>query len=410
MDRFLSLNDVKYTVYLLVNFRTLFSSCLLLCISTSICTESADAQIVSPQNTVTVSDSVEYAFLPALAYNSDLGLIGGGIASRYHYKRGVNPFYSYINVNAIASTKGLLSFQLLHDKPQIMDSRLRSTTELYVSRFMENQYYGVGSYQEIEEEPEANPDYYYYKSFSAGFELTLRNPLFYNKETGAQIDIYGLAGFSYRTPWGNPDDRLISEQRPVGIGGSHISELGLGMIWENRNSEFSPTTGTYAKAGFAAGHKLLGSDYDYIMLEGEARTYLSFFLIREITFANKISYTHTSGDLPYWKLSELGGSNTLRGYPENRFLDDNALLLNSELRTWLIEFPEYDIRFGGTLFTDIGRTFHNGAALQSVFNDLRYTFGFGGVSSFFTDDFIMRADIGFSQEGYGIYFTSGFQF
>lgn len=100
----------------------------------------------------------------------------------------------------------------------------------------------------------------------------------------------------------------------------------------------------------------------------------------------------------------------MRGFPENRFRDDNALFLNTELRTWLFEFPAHDIKFGGTLFADVGRTFPNGTSLNSVFSDLKYVFGFGGNSSFFNENFIFRGDVGFSEEGYGIYFTAGYMF
>lgn len=373
--------------------------------------QSLQAQITGAVPDAPVAtDSIKYAFLPALAYNSDLGLIGGGILSRYHNRAGSRPFHSYLNLNAIASTKGLASFQVFHDKPNVLHSNMRFTSEVYVSRFMQNQYYGIGNYRQLPDAPEGKPNYYLYKSFSTGFEFVLRRPLLYNAVNNGQLDVFGLVSFSYRTPYGNGPNRLISEDQPEGIGGTNITELGTGLIWENRDSEFAPTKGAYTKAGVMTGQKFIGSSYNYLLIESEARTYLSFFLIREITFANRLSFNHTSGELPYWKLAELGGEQTMRGYPEHRYRDDNALFLNTELRTWLLEFPEYDFRLGGTLFMDIGRTFANGTALDNVFNDLKYTFGFGGTSSFFTKDFIFRADVGFSDEGHGIYFTAGYMF
>lgn len=358
---------------------------------------------------IATSDSITYAFLPALAYNSDLGLIGGGIASRYHYNEGISPFYSYTNVNAIVSTKGLISFQLQFDKPKIFDSQLRLGSDIYVSRFMENQYYGIGTYQTLPDTPEGVPDYYLYKSFSTGFELTLRRPLLYSNNNG-QLDVYGEADFAYRTPWGNNDQRFISIDEPEGLDGGRTSELGVGFIWENRDSEFTTTRGSYGKAGILTGQSFLGSDYNYLVFESELRGYVSFHLLRDIVFANRLAFQHTAGDRPYWKMAELGGEKTMRGYPEYRFRDDNAVYLNTELRTWLFSVPELDFKLGGNLFIDIGRTFPNGTSIDAIADDLKYTFGFGGTSSFFTDDFILRADVGFSDEDYGIYFTAGYMF
>lgn len=356
-----------------------------------------------------IAESVEYAFLPALAYNSDLGLVGGGIMSRYHFKKNEQPFHSYLIVNAIASTKGLISSSLFIDKPKIFDSDLRLTSDFYISRFLQNQYYGIGNYEKLADEPVDKPDYYYYKSFSTGLELVLRKPLLIRTKS-SQLDIYGIANFDYRTPLGENAGRLISQEEPLGINGIRTAALGTGFIWENRNNEFAPTHGTYARSGIEVGQKLIGSSTNYFKFESEVRAYTSFTLLKKITFANRVSFNHSSGALPYWQLPEIGGETTMRGYPENRFRDDNALFLNSELRTWLLEFPDYDVRLGGTLFADIGKTYPNGTKFENVFKALKYSFGFGVNSSFFNKNFIFRGDIGFSDEGCGVYFTSGYMF
>lgn len=391
-------------------FRSIFKISFLL-LFTSVYPFFLQAQIATTPAaaTSTVTDSVDFAFLPALAYNSDFGLMGGGILSRHQYKNDQSPFYSYLLFNAIVSTKGLFSSSVIFDKPRVFDTPQRLTLEGYLARFLQNQYYGIGTYQKLPDTPEGNPDYYLFNSFSAGIDVTVRRPLveFSNQ---SQLDLFGLLSFEYRTPWGNDGNRLIMIEQPQGIDGARSSVVGAGLIWENRDSEFNPTTGAYFKGGLETGQKLLGGTSNFFALKTEARAYTSFHLIRNITFANRISYNHTSGSLPYWRLSDMGGEKTMRGYPENRFRDDNSLFLNTELRTWLFEFESVDIRLGGTLFMDAGRTFPNGMAFSSVLDDLKYTFGFGGNMSFLNPNFILRGDIGFSEEGYGVYFTAGYMF
>ena len=58
----------------------------------------------------------------------------------------------------------------------------------------------------------------------------------------------------------------------------------------------------------------------------------------------------------------------------------------------------------------MGRTYPNGESFDNIFNDLKYSYGLGGTSSFFTPDFVLRCDVGFSEEGVGVYFTAGYMF
>lgn len=356
-------------------------------------------------------DTLTYAFLPALGYNSDLGLMGGGIMSRYQYKGGLRPFYSYLSIDALASTKGLLSAEVLYDKPQVLGSPNRLTSFAYLSRFLQNQFYGIGNYNELINAPDEYSDFYLFKSFSAGFEIAMQRPLLVFNN-GSKFNLLAAFTFDYVTPFSNGpvESRLINQIQPLGYEGARTVAVGAGFVWENRNNEFNPEKGFYAKALFETGTEWIGSSYNYLSLKTDLRSYTSFHLIKDVTFANRLFYHLTSGEVTYWNLAELGGELSMRGYPENRFLDDNVLFLNTELRTWLFDFPESDFRLGGTLFIDAGRTFSHGTSFSSIFEDLKYTYGFGGTASFFTNEFILRADVGFSEEGYGVYFTAGYMF
>ncbi len=356
-----------------------------------------------------ITDSTSFAFLPAVAYNSDYGFMVGGIVNRFHYKTDNSPFYSFINIAGIVSTGGLASGSISYDKPNFTNTKLRFIGELYAARFFEDPYFGIGSYQKIPNSTSIKGSLYNFKSISTGFDITLRYPL-KTYSSGKQLDVLAILGFTYETPWDNDSNRLIAQQQPLGYTGGHTVTLGSGFIWEGRNSEFRPTKGQYAKSSLEIGQTWFGSDYNTTILRADARNYLSFFLIREITLANRIYFKHTAGEVPYWDLAYAGDEETLRGYPARRFLDDNAIILNTELRTWLFRINALDADFGGTLFFDLGRTFPNGESLQAISEDLKYSFGFGGTSSFFTPDFVLRTDFGFSEEGMGVYFTAGYMF
>lgn len=359
----------------------------------------------------TLADSIEFAFLPALSYNSDFGLLGGGVSNWYIYRKDVYPFYSFVNVSGILSTKGLASFSLTFEKPEIFETDMRLDSDFFVFRFFEDNYFGVGNYDDLPDAPADKPDYYLFKSFGVGLRTDLRIPVL-QTNTSNRLDAIASLEFDYETPWDNGSKRLITEasEQPLGYKGGNTLLLGTGFIWEGRNSEFRPTSGSYAETHLKLGNTTWGSSYNNFILRMEASHYFSFFLIREITLANRISVHHTAGEVPYWKLAYAGDELTIRGYPARRFLDDNAAIINSELRTWLFDLPSIDSRIGGNLFFDIGRTFSNDTPFDVWTQDLKYSFGFSGTASLFTPDFIIRGDVGFSEEDIGIYITTGYMF
>ncbi|MEQ9309873.1 MAG: BamA/TamA family outer membrane protein [Balneolaceae bacterium] len=355
------------------------------------------------------ADSVKLAILPAIAFNSDLGFIFGGIVNKYDYKDEMKPFYSFTSVSGIFSTKGLASFELALDKPKAFGTNIRLSSSIYAFRFLQNTYFGLANYDKINFSSSELPKLYEFQSFSVGFNTTLRIPLL-EKSTSRQLDILAILNFDYETPWENGTDRLIALEQPLGYKGGRTFMLGTGLIWEGRNSEFNPTSGTYFETSLELGDKVWGSSFNTLVLKHDMRNYFTFTLGKDITLANRFFLKHTSGDTPYWKLAYAGDDETLRGYPSKRFIDDNVVILNNELRTWLFNFQSINTKLGGTIFVDVGRTFSNQTSINTIKRELKYTYGFGATSSFFTPDFIIRADIGFSEEETGVYITVGYMF
>ncbi len=364
---------------------------------------------VQAQNQESVTtDSVKTAFFPALSYKSDLGFIGGGLLQRFHYKEEIEPFYSLNRIVGVASTKGLLSFYIERDKPQAFGTKNRLSTVFILSRFLRNNYFGIGNYQKIDDSFNASTDLYSFNSFSVGANAELRIPV--RKSSQNNLDALAIINFDYQTPFDNNASNLITQEQPLGVQGGRTLNIGTGFIWENRNDEFRPTAGNYVESNFEAGQTWWGSSFNSYIFRFDARQYFSFNLFKKVTWANRLYTKQTAGDTPYWKLAFAGNEETMRGYPLRRFLDDNVVLLNTELRTWLFKIDAIEGEFGGTIFFDIGRTYPNGISFSDFTSDIKFSGGIGGTSSFFTPDFIFRTDIGFSEEGIGIYFTSGYMF
>lgn len=107
--------------------------------------------------------------------------------------------------------------------------------------------------------------------------------------------------------------------------------------------------------------------------------------------------------IPLFEMSVLGGGSELtamRGYGLNRFLDKGKFLINAEYR-----FPLWK-RVGGNVFVDGGCTWPSFSGIK--LNKIVMDFGVG--LRYYLQNFVVRFDTGFSDEGIGIYFNFGHVF
>ena len=121
----------------------------------------------------------------------------------------------------------------------------------------------------------------------------------------------------------------------------------------------------------------------------------------------------TAGDMPFFALPTLGGSDDLRGFIEGRFRDRAAWVAGAEYRFWfiprgfLVPFSETIRveRVGGAFFYDAGAVAGNGGDLFDV--KVRHSYGFG-LRIMVERTAPFRLDAGFSEDGFE--FSAGFGF
>lgn len=135
--------------------------------------------------------------------------------------------------------------------------------------------------------------------------------------------------------------------------------------------------------------------YSFNRFDVDLRQYISFLQSRRV-FALRafisMSDADSSGDVvPFYMMHTLGGHNTLRGFRNYRFRDQNVLLLQAEYR-WEI-FPALD----AALFYDAGKVAptERGLTLENLKSDYGFGFRFGTNAGVF-----LRVDAAFgSAEG-----------
>lgn len=351
------------------------------------------------------ADSVTNALVPAFGYSSNEGFVAGAVYNRYDYRGNAKPFNNYLESSALVSTKGYIEVEGRYEKSRSFNRNFRSISDLFFHRYTTDVFFGIGNDVPFSQD-RWEEEYYFYESVSFGLEYRIRKPVY--SDSDSQLDIQGGVGTEYYIPYTTKSQSSFAQRQPVGSKGGWINSVNGGMIWENRNSEFDPREGNRAEVEVRLVPDLISS-YALATARVELRQY--FQLFQWLTVANRLEVRHAHGNVPYWEMSTLGGPETLRGYPLNRFQGNSSLAYTLELRAWILEFPQaYNLKFGGQLFTDTGRVFTSKDDFRDLFGGYKQTVGIGGAMSIFSPDFILRGEVGFSEDISRIYIGVGYLF
>lgn len=108
-----------------------------------------------------------------------------------------------------------------------------------------------------------------------------------------------------------------------------------------------------------------------------------------------ISFPNETTLVPFYMQPTLGGSDDLRGYRNFRYYDNNRMVMNAEYR-WEVT-PAFEM----AVFADAGKVFHRPGQFS-----LARLKGSGGFGLRFKgrDAILFRLDIGFSREGFQIWY------
>ena len=354
-------------------------------------------------------DSVKIGFLPALGYSSDVGLLAGGVFSRYHYQDGLSPFRNQFAGSALATTKGLFSVSLQYEQVQTFGQDIRSKSNLSIGRIREATYFGFGNNSAFDKSL-WNEGYYFYETYFGLVELYARKPIWKSNSITGKLDWVLVSNLSMESPQSGSQTNQLFQDQPEFLDGLWVWETGTGLVWENRDDEFAPTRGNTARIEVRVAPGLLLDNSSW-QVQFQASQYATRQIwLFPVTAAIKLGWHQAGGQTPFWRLPQAGGEFSLRGYAEGRFIADASLYYTAELRTWLIQYPDLGFRLGGQLFTDGGRVFTQDKIVSDFFNDHKRTIGLGGAMSIFTNDFIVRGDLGFSDELIRFYLGIGYTF
>ncbi len=196
--------------------------------------------------------------------------------------------------------------------------------------------------------------------------------------------------FKY-TPGGQLESGNINGYKG-GIG----SSVGLVSVFDNRDNIINAYKGTLFEVSSYFFLNALGSTYQFANLNLLHQKYWQ--VKRKHIFAIQTKMKLSFGEIPFIDMATLGNEDILRGYPKNRFRDNNFLGTQIEYRFPLVW------RFGMTTFAGLGEVFNQPSDV--TLSSLKYSVGAGirfAVNP--AERLNIRFDYAYGKEG-GYYYVS----
>lgn len=349
---------------------------------------------------ITAETSVKKGYnlgvLPAVSYNSDLGLQYGAILNLFNYGDGSRyPAYdhsAYLEVSRY--TKGSGIYRLYYDSEKLIPG-IRSFVELSYLTDDLMDFYGFNGYKsDYSKDIVANNRVFYKMSqkqirFLADFKGTLAiDHLFCIASYNFENYKVGTVNFNKLNEGIDPSDpdylsgeNLYSRYISMGLidskekTGGILNAFKAGLVYDTRKVLNNPDKGTYTEAlvEYAPGfmndepymrYSLIHSQF-HSLIKGKLNTAIRLGAQGKIGNQNIPFFRRTQLMSPFAKrtnVTGLGGSNSLRGILRNRVVGDAFALGNFELRWKAVSFHFINQNF----YLGLNGFFDTGIVLDQV--------------------------------------------
>lgn len=324
--------------------------------------------------------------LPILSYDTDTHLGYGAKLFLYDILKAEESF-DFVLFN---STKGERWYRMVFSIP---DFESREGTEYPLAfdltfdydKWLKNNFFGIGnrsSYADGEQ----------YSREPIEFDMTLSRG--FSPSFVGQLNIRheNIRDFNFKN-----GSRLETLLPALNSGNVSFSSVELILRYDSRNSFINPSRGVVLQSETEYSPRWGLGNTSFVREAGWFQYYSVLFFPTTV-LAIRLGVQQVIGDnIPVQVMSSIGGTNNLRGYPQDRFLDKADGLANVELR-----FPIF-WRFGGVLGADAGKVW---PSLSNV-DVSRWPFNPVAGLRLYMDNYVVRADLGFGSEGTGFYFNFG---
>lgn len=382
----------------------------------------------------------EASVLPGAAYDSNLGVGFGLVGDLVRFDPDYAPYkarvaaqvFFYLGGNPSGGVRVTYQHHYLKvDLPGLLDGRLRLR---FVGRYRQQinvGYYGIGNasedlrpWEEIDRDaaPERwavarRRNEYGFKKPEIGAEARL--------QLTGPLSAYGAARLWWTWVDVVPESKLADDlasadpnlQRFLMAAGRHgVFEAAGGLIVDTRDNEIAPNRGMYHEVSLRGG-PTFETQGGYGAVHANARFYATL-LEDWVVLAGRVMADALFGRPPFLELSRYGGqwpdygpggAVSVRGVPLQRYHGKIKVMGNLEVRTTLIRVKRFlgrSASLGLLGFVDVGRVWADWTPQPGLDGaDLGLALGLGGgLRIRWGGAFMVRADVGVSPDGVGVYF------
>ena len=297
-----------------------------------------DSSFQKPGTDSSLSESTTEG-LPILMYDTDVGF-GYGVKGFFLNHFGLNESFDILLFN---STKGERYYRLVVSLPDF-ERRQRKVYPLAVDliveydKWIKNNFFGVGNISSF-----SDREYYTREPLDVSLALS----------RGFTSSLVGQVGWRYKTVRNynfSEESRLRS--LPPGLNASRVSYASVffHLRVDTRDSYINPSHGSVLQGeAEVVPHSGL-ENVTFTQFSAWAQHYTELLIPKTVLALRLGMQGLSGGDLPVQVLLPIGGSTTLRGSPQDRYLDKVYAVANAELR-----FPIF-WRFGGVAGLDLGKS------------------------------------------------------
>ncbi len=324
---------------------------------------------------------------PILMYDSDIG-VGYGVKAKFVDYLAKKESFDFIVFN---SSKGERWYVFAFSTPDIeirQGKRYPFSLDVKAEydKFLKYYFYGIGSGSKKENKAEFSFEkkelqFKVGRGLSPHFVIeatyVLRSVRYYHIEEGPFEDIL----------------RTVGEQ---------FSPLATILLrYDTSDSQIHPKRGYRILFQNDWAGKFLGNkDARFHRFAIDLRKFTLLFGMNDVLAFRLLIQKISGAQIPLFEMSVLGGGSemdAMRGFKLNRFLDKGKFLFNAEYR-----FPLWK-KLGGNVFLDAGHIWPSWKEIDLM----KSVLDFGWGLRYYLHNFVVRFDMGFSDEGTGVYFNFG---
>ena len=332
----------------------------------------------------------------------------------YFYAKDYRPYQHGLTAQFFATTTGFQGHYITWDAPHLLGPvRVEARVEFHKDPYAP--YYGPGNHTYPGQFLNGADKFFGYKSTWTSDWVRFRiKPLGDN----APLTVY--AGYQYRYFWISPyPGSTLDLERPNGVNGGRNGAALAGLLFDTRDDEQNTHSGVLVQVAGRMARHWTGSLDSYQGVTAGTRLFFSLWTPR-LVLALHGEADHLWGDVPFWEWNQiggismvegLGGLDTIRGVPRNRYGGNTKVLGNVELRWAMVEIPwgPAPLQIGLSGFLDTGRVWHPGQPNGQFFDAAEWHNGAGGGLRLMRRAAVIRADFGFDLDTKrtGIYVAFG---